>query len=143
MAKDDLSIIIRVFFCIAYAASSSALTFVNRMIYQIYSYKSPLCLLLVQCVVNIFICFMLMSIKQVSYKIFDFLEVYGIKLSSLSEVIGKAKAGIIISSMRIVEVLFGLYSVKAVNIPLFLTIRRCGMITTMAVDYLYAGKAPT
>lgn len=81
-----------------------------------------------------------MSIKQISYKSFDFLEAYGIKLSSLSEVLGKAKAGLVISSMRVVEVLFGLYSLKAVNIPLFLTIRRCSMITTIIVDYLYAGK---
>jgi hypothetical protein len=79
----------------------------------------------------------------VSYKSLDFLEAYGIKLSSLGEVIGKMKAGVIISSMRIVEVLFGLYSVKAVNIPLFLTIRRCSMLTTIIVDYLYQGKAPT
>lgn len=71
------------------------------------------------------------------------MEAYGIKLSSLSEVAGKAKAGLVISSMRIVEVLFGLYSLKAVNIPLFLTIRRCSMITTIIVDYLYAGKKPT
>lgn len=84
-----------------------------------------------------------MSIKQISYKAFDFLEAYGIKLSSLSEVIGKMKAGVIISSMRIVEVLFGLYSVKAVNIPLFLTLRRCSMLTTILVDFGFAGKKPT
>ena len=143
MAKDDLSIVIRVSLCMAYAASSSALTFVNRMLYSIYSYKSPLCLLLVQCIVNLFICSILMSVKQVSYKAFDFLEAYGIKLSSLGEVIGKMRAGVIISTMRVVEVLFGLYSVKAVNIPLFLTLRRCSMLTTIIVDYLYAGKQPT
>jgi hypothetical protein len=45
--------------------------------------------------------------------------------------------------MKVVEVLFGLYSLKAVNIPLFLTIRRCAMITTIIIDYLYAGKKPS
>jgi hypothetical protein len=113
------------------------------MLYSIYSYKSPLCLLLVQCVVNLCICFLLMSIKQISYKSLDFLNSYGIKLSSLGEVLGKAKAGLMISSMRVVEVLFGLYSVKAVNIPLFLTIRRCSILTTIIVDFLYAGKTPS
>lgn len=84
-----------------------------------------------------------MSIKSfISRKSFDFLEPYGIKLSSFGEAMGKAKAGIAISSIKIVEVLFGLYSLKAVNIPLFLTIRRCSMITTIIVDYLYAGKTP-
>jgi len=60
----------------------------------------------------------------------------------LGEVVGKAKAGLMISSMRIVEVLFGLYSVKAVNIPLFLTMRRCSILTTILVDFLFAGKKP-
>ena len=85
-----------------------------------------------------------MSIKSfVNYRAFDWLEKYGIRLSSLGEVFGKAKAGLTISSMKIIEVLFGLYSLKAVNIPLFLTIRRCSMITTIIIDYLYQGKAPT
>lgn len=84
-----------------------------------------------------------MSIKSfVNAHAFDFLEAYGIKLSSWSEVIGKARAGLMISSIKIIDVLFGLYSLKAVNIPLFLTIRRCAMITTIIVDYLYQGKVP-
>lgn len=143
MVKDDISLLLRVGLCAGYAGASSALTFVNRLLYATYSYKSPLSLLLVQCTFNLFICFILMSIKQfINYKSFDFLEGYGIKLSSLTEVAMKAKAGLVISAMRVIEVLFGLYSLKAVNIPLFLTIRRCSMITTIVVDYLYAGRKP-
>ena len=143
MSSDDLSIFLRVCICAAYAGSSSALTMVNRMLYSIYNYKSPLSLLFVQCLCNVTICVVLMSIKSfVSDKAFDFLHAYGIKLSSWSQVFGKAQAGLLISSMKIVEVLFGLYSLKAVNIPLFLTIRRCAMITTIIVDYFYAGKIP-
>ena len=85
MAKDDLSIVIRVCICAAYAGSSSALTMVNRMIYTVYNYKSPLSLLFVQCLFNVCICAILMSIKSfVSSHAFDFLEGYGIKLSSWS-----------------------------------------------------------
>ena len=141
---DDISILIRVSLCAGYATASSALTFVNRMLYSTYNYKSPLSLLLIQCVFNLCICLILMSIKQfVSYRAFDFLERYGIKLSSLAEAAGKAKAGLVISAMKVIEVLFGLYSLKAVNIPLFLTLRRCAMITTVIVDYLYQGKTPS
>jgi len=85
-----------------------------------------------------------MSIKTfISPTGFDFLKAYGIKLSSWPEVLGKSKAGLMISSVKIIDVLFGLYSLKAVNIPLFLTFRRCAMITTVIVDYLYAGKKPS
>lgn len=141
---EDLSIVLRVSVCAAYAASSSCLTMVNRMLFSEYNYKSPLSLLFVQCLCNVLICTILMSIKSfVSDKAFDFMHAYGIKLSSLGEVLGKAKAGLAISSMKVVEVFFGLYSLKAINIPLFLTIRRCSMITTLIVDYLYQGKKPT
>lgn len=144
MSGDDLSILTRVLICASYAGSSSALTMTNRMIYSIYNYKSPLSLLFVQCLCNVTICVILMSIKTfVSYNAFDFLNAYGIKLSSWGEVAGKATAGLIISSMKIIDVLFGLYALKAINIPLFTTIRRCAMITTIIVDYLYQGKKPS
>jgi len=85
-----------------------------------------------------------MSIKQfVNHRAFDFLEPYGIKISSLGEVVSKAKAGLIISSIKIIEVLFGLYSLKAVNIPLFLTFRRCSILTTVLVMYVYKGDSPS
>jgi len=85
-----------------------------------------------------------MSIKQfVNYHAFDSLEGFGIKISSLGEVIGKAKAGLIISSMKIIEVLFGLYSLKAVNIPLFLTFRRCSILATVLVMFLWNKQSPS
>ena len=144
MVGEDLSIFMRILICAGYAGSSSALTMTNRTLYSIYNYKSPLSLLFVQCLCNVIICVILMSIKTfVSDNAFDSLKSYGIKLSNFGEVFGKAKAGLMISSVKIIDVLFGLYSLKAVNIPLFLTIRRCSMITTIIVDYLYAGKAPS
>ena len=139
-----MSIVMRVLICAAYAGSSSCLTMVNRMIYSIYNYKSPLSLLFVQCLCNVTICLILMSIKSfVSATAFDFMKAYGIKLSSLGEVAGKAKAGLMISAVKIIDVLFGLYSLKAVNIPLFLTFRRCAMVTTIIVDYFVGGKTPS
>jgi len=120
------------------------LTMTNRSLYTMYNYKSPLSLLFVQCLCNIMICAMLMSIKTfVSDGAFDFMIGYGIRLSNWFEVAKKAYAGLMISTIRIIDILFGLFSVKAVNIPLFLTVRRCSMITTILVDYLYANKKPS
>lgn len=45
--------------------------------------------------------------------------------------------------MNLITVLFGLYSVKNVNIPLFLTFRRCAIIFTIMVQYITQGTIPS
>jgi len=67
---------------------------------------------------------------------------YGIKISSLSEAAAKMQAALIISSTKIVEVMLGLYSLKAVNIPLFLTFRRMAIVCTIIVTFLWKREAP-
>ena len=44
--------------------------------------------------------------------------------------------------MNILGVLLGFYAVKFVNIPLFLTNRRCAIIATMVVQYYLQDKIP-
>jgi hypothetical protein len=39
-------------------------------------------------------------------------------------------------------VLFGLFSVKLVNIPMFLTFRRCSVLATIVVDFIALGNKP-
>jgi solute carrier family 35 protein len=41
-----------------------------------------------------------------------------------------------------VTVVSGLYSVKYVSIPLFLTFRRCGILSTIIINFLITGKYP-
>ena len=43
---------------------------------------------------------------------------------------------------NLVTVLFGIFSVKEVNIPLFLTFRRCAILSTVALNYLIKGIKP-
>ena len=45
--------------------------------------------------------------------------------------------------MRVADVALILYLLKTIKIPLFVVIKRCSMITTIIVDYLYSGKLPT
>jgi len=141
---EQISIVLRVCLAVCWAASSAALTFVNRLLYAEYNYKSPLCLLFLQCLFNVSICLVLMSYKQyVSPKAFEFLVPYGIKISSLGEAAAKMQAGLIISSTKIVEVMLGLYSLKAVNIPLFLTFRRASILCTIIVTFLWKREGPS
>ena len=74
---------------------------------------------------------------------FKQLEAYGVKFTNLGETFGKLNVGLIIGAIVIIQVLFGFYSVKAVSIPLFLTFRRCSILSTVIVQYFIESKVPS
>lgn len=43
--------------------------------------------------------------------------------------------------MNLVTVAFGIYSIKYVSIPIFLTFRRCSILTSFFVTYIMTGKS--
>jgi hypothetical protein len=43
---------------------------------------------------------------------------------------------------NLAQVFFGLYSVKLVNIPMFLTFRRCAMLTTVGMNFVVNAVYP-
>jgi len=64
------------------------------------------------------------------------------RVSPLSEVYPKLKLGFSLGFMNIITVAFGIYAVKYVSIPIFLTFRRCSLLTSFFVDYLINRKTP-
>lgn len=55
----------------------------------------------------------------------------------------KAKVGFYLCAMRIVDVVLVLYLLKTVNIPLYTVIKRCGLLSTIILEYLINRKVPT
>ena len=134
--KESASLCLKLSISICYMVASSSLTFINKFIYEKYDFKHPKILFLIQCAWNIFICMSLMCYKQfVNKKAFESAKNYGIEIPSLFEALQpvKLKLGMKIAAMTLTGVLFGLYSVKLVSIPLFLTFRRCAIIATIVV----------
>lgn len=78
----------------------------------------------------------MMSYKSLNPKAFSLLEEYGMKISSLGETFGNMSIGGRMGAFNLVTVLFGLYSVKLVNIPLFLTFRRCAILATVILNII-------
>ena len=70
------------------------------------------------------------------------LQNIGLKVSTLPELYEKMSNGLKLASVRNIEVWFGLYSVRFVNIPLFLTFRRCSVVTTIITAYFLYSKVP-
>jgi hypothetical protein len=60
----------------------------------------------------------MMLYKQFDPNAFGFLESIGMKVSTLSQVLEKVNIGFRMGLSNLVTVLFGLFSVKLVNIPL-------------------------
>ena len=76
----------------------------------------------------------LMSYKTyVNTKAFEWAEKFGLRITTLSETYSKMGTGFFLGSLNMFTVLFGLYSVKNVNVPLFLCFRRCAIFATLTV----------
>ncbi len=65
-----------------------------------------------------------------------FLERVGMRIPSVTECKSKFGIGCKMGLANLTAVFFGLYSVKLVNIPMFLTFRRCSMLTTVLMNYV-------
>ena len=99
--------------------------------------------MLIQCFWNVTICMLLMVYKTyVDSKAFSSAEKIGLRITTLGETFGKIGTGLFIGGLNIFTVLFGLYAVKNVNVPIFLCFRRCAIIMTIIVDYILRSAVP-
>ena len=53
------------------------------------------------------------------------------------------EAGLKIGSMCVITVLFGLYAVKNVNVPMFTCFRRCAILPILIMNYLIRSQHPS
>ena len=127
---------------VIYAVISTGLTFVNKALYRNYGFESPLALLLLQCFCNVVICSCFIIYKGFVPSAFGSLEKADMKINSFPEILSKWRVGLILGGSNLVNVGFGIYSLKYVSIPLFVTFRRCTMLTTMICMYLIQGQVP-
>ena len=104
--------------CGTYAGSSSALTTTNKKIYAKFGEVSPINLLMVQCFINVIICSLMMLYKESNRSAYHSLVKYDIVIPPLSDMPDKARLGFKVGAFNLATVLFGLYSVKFVSIPL-------------------------
>ena len=125
--------------------TSQVLTLVNKYMYAKYMFKSPLNLLLMQCLCNVLICNGFMLWKTfVNPNAFQGLASLGFKVVTYREATSGTKfsLGFIIGVMNMIGVLFGLYAAKFCNIPLLLTNRRCSILATILMQMCLEAKFP-
>ena len=72
----------------------------------------------------------------------DWTKRFGLKFTTFGETFNNFAIGVKVGAMCLVTVIFGLYSVKNVNIPMFGTMRRCCILTTVIVNYIIRGDVP-
>ena len=92
---------------------------------------------------NVFICMSLMIYKTyVDPKGFMGAEKIGLRITTLGETFSKISSGLFIGGLNIFTVLFGLYAVKNVNVPIFLCFRRCSILCTILVEIVVRNAYP-
>lgn len=85
----------------------------------------------------------MMIYKQYNPKSFEICDKMGMKVTPLNESIKKWQLGIRLGFGNLVTVAFGIYSIKYVSIPLFLTFRRCSLLSTFFVTFLLYRQSPS
>eukprot|EP00347_Sterkiella_histriomuscorum_P008457 403345027 len=140
--KTDYPLKLKIVAIFLQASSSILINVVNKSLYQNHKFKSPMDLLLFQCICNIIFCFVMMTIKTLRPSSFQFLTDIGFPISNFSEMYTKLKYGLQCAAANLVVSIFGLYSVKHVSIPIYLTFRRCAALTTIVAGYLLQGTTP-
>ena len=103
--------------CLFYAASQTGLTLINKQIFTQFPDLSPLNLLMVQCLINVTICLILMTIKEVRVSTFSKLARNGIVIPELSKIIDKAKIGMRFGLANLFSIILGLYALKHASLP--------------------------
>ena len=130
---------------ISYMITSQVLTLVNKYLFSKYHFKSPMNLLFMQCLCNVFICCTLMSWKTfVNPNAFQGIGRFGMPISSFREATTGTKftLGMAIGTMNMIGVMLGLYAAKFCNIPLLLCNRRCAILSTIIVQAILLGLFP-
>lgn len=84
----------------------------------------------------------MMVYKKYNPGAFSLFADYGMRVSPIDESAAKWKLGVKLGFLNLITVAYGIYSVKYVSIPLFLTFRRCTLLTTFLVNYIINRKSP-
>jgi len=82
----------------------------------------------------------MMMYKEFNPESFKILDTFGMHVTPLSVAVKKWRLGLVIGMGNLITVAFGIYSVKYVSIPLFLTFRRCTLLTTFMANYYITRK---
>jgi hypothetical protein len=79
---------------------------------------------------------LLMGRMTIDSNAFSLASKFGLKFTTYNETFSKFNTGIKIGIICLITVIFGLFSVKNVNVPMFLTMRRCCIFAVLIMNYL-------
>lgn len=126
-----------------YGLSSAGLTYSNKKVYVMFGEVSPMNLLMVQCLLNVTICFTLMTLKEINVTSFSTLKNYGVIVPELNKLTDKIALGLQVGLANVITVIFGMFATKLTPLPLFLAFRRSAILASITVVYLFNGERPT
>jgi hypothetical protein len=83
-----------------------------------------------------------MTYKRINPNGLSFLDAIGMRITTFEETFSKLFDGCKLSSLNLINVFFGLYGTKFVNIPVFLVVRKTGIMTTLICNWAIVGSRP-
>ena len=92
--EPKLSVFTIIAICGTYTFTASAITVINKKIYALFGKTSPMNILMVQSVINIFVCLSLMTYKEINEQAFESWEAVGIVIPPISKIMKKVNLGL-------------------------------------------------
>jgi len=126
-----------------YGGVSSLATYSQKRIYKDFTkFSSPLAMLWFQCVINLALGSVLLTMKARKSKLLAWFEQKSALVVPTAEQLPHKKLALITGLTSFSTIIFGIVAVKNVNIPMFLAFRRCALVTTVLLMWLHTSQKP-
>ncbi len=126
-----------------FGTMSSLATYSQKRIYKDFTkFSSPLAMLWFQCVINLALGSVLLTMKARKSKLLAWFEQKSALVVPTAEQLPQKKLALITGLTSFSTIIFGIVAVKNVNIPMFLAFRRCALVTTVLLMWLHTSQKP-
>ena len=100
-------------------------------------------MMMCQCFFGIILSLIMILGKNTKYFEFSKLAEIGIDIPDLNTVRQNSNLGIKVGLVGLIPVTFGAFALNYTSIPIYLAFRRCGLLSSVIVMYLWAGEHPS
>ena len=142
--NDQMSKNMQVFFiCVIYGVFSFFVSFFTKKLQVHYGDVSPINIMMCHCFGGVVISLALIVAQETLQSEIPVLKQMGIVVPRLKTIQEHRWLGLQTGIIGLIPVTFGAFCWQCTNIPLYLAYRRCGLLSSVIVMYLWAGEKPS
>ena len=128
--------------CLIYGVLSFTTSFINKKLQVNYGSVSALNLMMGNCIVGLVLSIGMIALEELSPGFFKMTRT-GIQVPHFHVIQRNVKLGLKAGLVGLVPVTIGNFCLNYTSIPLYLAFRKCALLSSVIVMYLWAGDRPS